>query len=148
DDTVGIITEAHLYLIADGRLAPAHLVCLPERRYLCGYLRGPSGGLAIGERQSVEVLDLLGDAPALEQDGSSCDLSRVRGEHGDNLDSRQGLKRLLAGHARFTHSEQGTSQGIGLWRALTPELYGPLAPLAMVGLGEVGQFEIDCEGFG
>src|SRR5262249_6249400 len=33
-------------------------------------------------------------------------------------------------------------------RSLTFELYGPLAPLAMIGLGEVGQLEVDCEGFG
>src|SRR5262249_20361299 len=124
------------------------LVCLPERGYLCGYLRGSGLRLRVGERQSVESLDLLSDAAALEEDGSSCDLCRVRGEYRDDLDSPQGLKRLLGGHGRFTHSEQGTSQGIGLGRSLTFELYGPLAPLAMIGLGEVGQLEVDCEGFG
>ncbi len=84
---------------------------------------------------------------ALEEHGAARDLRRVRGEDGDDLDAAQRVERFVATEPRVLHAAQGAAEGAGLRRAFGAQLRGDAAALAVVRLGDVGQLEVDGEGF-
>ena len=63
------------------------------------------------------------------------------GENRSNFNLAQRRESLLDGHSRFTHSHQGAAKGA--CQGLVGEFTGPPPPLAVIGLSQIGQFEIN-----
>jgi hypothetical protein len=93
------------------------------------------------------LLQVRRDAPALEEDRAARDLGRVRREDGDDLDARQEFERLFARRPRAAHAAERAAES-PLLRLRADHLGRPAPALAVVRLGEVGQLEVDGEGFG
>jgi hypothetical protein len=97
----------------------------------------------------------VGDAAALEHDGAARDLGGVGGEDwgdGDVIEQRAGLFGGDAGEAELAQraAQRPALDGRVLGRELRVgfELAGEAAALAVVGLGEVDEFEVEAEGAG
>src|ERR1051325_1215946 len=145
DQRVGVVIEAHLDLVAHGGRAASNLVRLPERGDLCRDRRLLLVRFRFGQWQLVDQLKALADAPSLEEDGAARDLRRVRGEDRDDFDSTEVGERLLARDTGFTNTAQRAPDGAGLRWTGRRELCGAASALAMTGLCQVGQLEVDGE---
>jgi hypothetical protein len=90
----------------------------------------------------------VGDAAALEHDGTAGDLGGVRGEDGRDADFFEESVGFGGGDACFAEAAEGSAKIAALgWRVLV-ELGGETAALAVVGLGEVDELEVEAEGSG
>jgi hypothetical protein len=139
------VVEAHGDFVQHRRLAPAHLVRLPEGGDLGQNGLLADGRLGVGQRQTVEPFEFSGDAPALEQHHPSRHLGGVGGEDRDDLYPPEPLQGLLRVDPGLAHALQGGPQRPRLGRG-AGDAMGAAAPLAMVGLGKVGEFEKGGEG--
>ena len=137
NQTVRVIVESHLNLVAHGRWTATHFVRLPESSDL-----GGDDGLALQrfgfrERQLVETLQALADAPPLEEDCATRDLSRMRGKNGDDFDLLEPFERRRLRDAALVHPLECTANGAGLRREFRRKLRGAASALALIGLGEI-----------
>ncbi len=148
DEHPRIVVEPHLHLVGHRRRVAAHLVRLPERGDLGGDGGLLLGRLGRGERERVQPLQRPGDAAALEQPGAPRHLGGVRREHGDDADLGQLRQRLVRVQPLVAQPLQGAAEGAGLRRAVGRERGGAAAALAVGGLGEVRQLEVDRERLG
>src|SRR2546422_9199161 len=72
----------------------------------------------------------------------------MRGEDRCHFDSSQPFERSLSINARLAHTAQGTADGTRLRRMCGGKLGGAAAALAMIGLREIYQLEVDGKRLG
>ena len=118
---------------------------MPERNHL-----GADGLFAIrgvggGERKPVEIFQLPGDAAALQQNRLPGHLGGVRGEYRGDRHLAQSGKSLRGGHSGgFQTLERAAKRTRGR-NMLAVQRAGATAAFAMVGLGKIGKFKVNCE---
>ena len=95
----------------------------------------------------VKTLQALADAPPLEEDCATRDLSRMRGKNGDDFDLLEPFERRRPCDTALVHPLECAANGAGLRREFRRKLRGAATALALIGLGEVGQLEIDGKRF-
>jgi hypothetical protein len=111
-----------------GRALRTSSVCQREVAFECFEVRLRDG-------DAVELLEEVGDAPALEHDGAAGDFGGVRGEDGGDADFLKEIVGFGCRHACFAETAECAAEVAALgWRVLV-ELGGETAALAVVGLG-------------
>jgi hypothetical protein len=99
-----------------------------------------------GDGDAVELLEQVGDAAALEHDAAARDLGGVGGEDGRDADAGS---LWSASERRWPASAQRRRVPRRLPRcgtASSSSMAGEAAALAVVGLGEVDELEVEGEG--
>jgi hypothetical protein len=102
----------------------------------------------LGDGDAVELLEEIGDAPALEHDGAAGDLGGVRGEDGRDADFFEEIMGFGGGDAGFAEAAEGSTEIAALGWGVLIELGRETAPLAVVGFGEIDELEVETEGSG
>ena len=99
---------------------------------------------------AVELFEQIGDAAALEHDAAASDLGGVRGKDRRDADAAKKRVGFVGADARLAQAAKGAAQIAALDRAggrsAFAELVRETAALAMIGLGEVDELEVEAEG--
>jgi hypothetical protein len=143
-----VVVEGHADLVADGGAGAADVVGLPEGGDFGDEVVLEGFEVRLGDWDAVELLEEIGDAPALEHDGAAGDFCWVRGEDGRDTDATEEIIRFGGGEAGFAEAAEGSAEVAALRRNIFVELGGETAALAVVGLGEVDELEIEAESSG
>ena len=107
-----------------------------------------AAGIGLGQGQTVQSFELLANAAAFEQHCAPRDFGGMRGENGNNFYFAQDLERLSGVDSGGVHAPESAAERAFQRRLLGMQLGGTPSPLAMVGFGKVGEFEINGECFG
>ncbi len=135
-------------LIAHGWFVKPDLVGLPERGDLGEDQRFIFACFGVGKRQLVETLEIPRDAATLQTDRMPRDFRWVRGKNGSSFDLTQGGDHGVGRHSGGLHADQSPAER-AVHRSLARQHAGGAATaLAVVGFGEVGEFEINGESLG
>ena len=99
----GIVIERHLDLVANGGVTATHLVGLPQRGNLGGDCLFAFLSFPLSKRQTIQVLEFLGDALSLEENRSPGDLCGMGREDNRDFHLSQPFQNLRRGDARSSH---------------------------------------------
>ncbi len=143
-----VVIEAHLDLVGDGRPAAAHFVGLPQGGDFGGEFFLKAGKFFVRHGNTVEMLKQLADAPALDHDGAAGNLGGMGGEDGNDHDPPEPVVRLFGRDADALHLAQGSPERTALRSGIPGGLDGETAPFAVIGLGQIDEFEVEGEGAG
>src|SRR6267378_3886241 len=91
----GVVVEPHLNLIANSRAPPPHLVSLPQFGNLRGDCLLAFLSFPFSERQTIQSLQFLGNAPPLEEHSAPRDFGGMGSENNGDLPLPQPLQNLL-----------------------------------------------------
>ena len=143
-----VVVEGHADLVANGGAGAADVVGLPERGDLGDEVVLEGFEVRLGDGDAVELFEEIGDAAALEHDGTARDFSGVRGEDGRDADFFEESVGFGGGDACFAKTAESSAEVAALGRGVLVELGGESATLAVVGFGEVDELEVEAEGTG
>jgi hypothetical protein len=143
-----VVVEAHFDFVVDGGPAGADFVGLPEAGDLGEHEFLKAGEILRGHGNAVERGEEVADAAALEHDGAARDFSGVGGEYGDDEDAAEPVEGLFDTDADAAHCGEGSGEGAALAAGFSAETQGDAAALAMVGLSEIDELEVEGEGAG
>ena len=143
-----VVVEGHADLVADGGARGADVVGLPEGGDLGEEVAFEGVELGGADGDAVELLEEVGDAAALEHDGAARDLGGMRGEDGGDTDAIEEAEDGGAVEPGLAKGGEGSAQAAALGRRVGAEVGGEASALAVVGLGEVDEFEVEGEGAG
>ena len=102
--------------------------------------------LFVGDWNLIELLEKIADAPTFEHHRAPRDFSGMGGKDGDDEDAPQPFKRRFGGNAGGLHRAQGATKSSALRVSISGDLARKPAPFAVVGFGEVDEFEVEAEG--
>ncbi len=144
-----VVVERHADLVAHGGAGVADVVGLPERGDLGDDILLQRFELGIGDGDAVELLQQVGDAAALEHDDAARDLGRVRGEDGRDADAGEQLAWPASAEMPARRSwRSAPRREPRCGSASGSSCAGEAAALAVVGLGEIDELEVEAEGAG
>src|SRR5712664_2508169 len=102
----GVIVEPHLDLIANSRATTTYLISLPQFGNLRGDCLLALLSFPFSKRQTIELLQFLGNAPPLEEHSPPRDLGGMGSENNGDLHLPQPLQNLLLGDSRSSHPSE------------------------------------------
>ena len=143
-----VIIEAHLDFVVHCRSARADLVGLPQAGNLGTNQVFKPPQLLLRDRNPVKAGEEVTDAAALGHDRAARHLSRVRGEDRDDMHTAQPVEGFFRADADTLHLAQGACERAALTAGLAAELQGNSPALAVVGLSQVDELEVESEGAG
>ncbi len=125
-----------------------HLIGLPQASDLGQHHLFEAGNVLLRHRDAIEGGQEFADAAALEHHGAARDLGGVGGKNWHDQHALEPVHRLLGGDADAAHLAQRAGQRAALAACLPAQLQRQAAALAVVGFGQVDQFEVKREGAG
>ena len=143
-----VVVERHANLVAHGGTHVAHVVGLPQRRDLSDDFLLQCIEAGLGDGDAVDLHEQVGDSAALEHDRAASDLSGVRGEYWGDADALEQGASLVRGDPSELHLPKRAAQRPSLGFGRGVKLAGKTAALAVVGLGQVDELEVEGEGAG
>ena len=110
EQDAGVIVEPHLDLVANSRAMATHLISLPQRRNLRGDCLLAFLSRPLSKRQTIQLLQFLGNALSLEEYRPPRDLCGMGRENDSDFHLSQPLQNLLLGDACRPHPAQSPEE--------------------------------------
>ncbi len=143
-----VVVEGHADLVAYGRTALTDFVGLPQRGDLGDDVLFEGFELRVGNGNTVELFQQVGDAAAFKHDDAAGDLGWMGSEDRGDADAFQQGAGLISRDTSETKLPQCSTQRPALRFGVGVKLAGKAAALTVVGFGQVNEFEVEGKGTG